>query len=402
MPFVWTCAIKDLRLIRRDPAMVLVWVGIPLFIAVTLSLVFGRGATTPQGRLLVADQDDTFISAALTSGFSREPLSKMALIEKVQLDEGRRRMGRGDASALLIIPVGFGNAFLRRQPSQIELITNPSQRVLPGIIQETLSIMLDGGFYLQSLLGDQLDVFGQGPPSNQTVVASSIAINRLVTDLRRYLSPLLIELDTQVIQEKVVNFGLLFFPGMLFMALLFIAGSLSRELWKERAQGTLRRLAVTPGKLEAFLAGKLIAAGAIFGGISAVALFGGADLVDVPIRHAPAAVLWMIFSGSVLFLLLALLTLFASSQRAASVLNNLVIFPLAMVGGAFFPFEVMPDSFVRIGRLTPNGWALGQLKTILSGSADLGALAWSFAGLAIAGAVAFLLAMRRMRRAFVV
>ena len=398
MRFVRTCVIKDLRRLRRDPVMLLVWVGIPVFIAVLLTAVFGHGGTTPQGRLLVADQDGSFLSGALTGGFSREPLSKMVLVEKVPLAEGRRRIDRGGASALLIIPEGFGAAFLRRQPFQIQLITNPAQRIMPGIIQETLGMMLEAGHYLQSLAGDQLDAFTKGSPSDQAVVA----INRLFTSLRAYLDPLLIQLDTQVVQEKTepVNFGAIFFPSLLFMTMLFLSGGLGGELWKERAQGTLRRLAVTPGRIGAFLAGKVISAAVVFCAVSSAGLLAGAWLVDVPVHNAPLAVLWAMASGAALFLLLLLVLLSASSQRAASVLSNLAIFPLAMLGGSFFPFEVMPESFARIGRFTPNGWALIRFKAILGGSISPAGLAVAFTALAIAGGLLFLLAARRLRRAF--
>jgi hypothetical protein len=36
-----------------------------------------------------------------------------------------------------------------------------------------------------------------------------------------------------------------------------------------------------------------------------------------------------------------------------------------MVGGSFFPLEVMPEALARVGRWTPNGWALGHFKGIL-------------------------------------
>src|SRR5439155_24239797 len=91
-------------------------------------------------------------------------------------------------------------------------------------------------------------------------------------------------------------------------------------------------------------------------------------------------------------------SLFASTPRGASVMGNLLMFPLAMIGGCFFPFEWMPDWMARIGRLTPNGWAIVQFKAILAGSSDGRQLAAAVAGLAAVTALAFALALRRLRR----
>ena len=45
----------------------------------------------------------------------------------------------------------------------------------------------------------------------------------------------------------------------------------------------------------------------------------------------------------------------------------MIVFPLIMIGGSFFPFEVMPAWMARIGRWTPNGLASRNVKQILFG-----------------------------------
>ena len=111
MPFLLAAIKKDLRRLGRDPLALAISFGIPLVIVTLITLVFGGGQSAPQGRLLVADEDGTLLSQALTSAFSREPLSKMLVLETTGREEGRRRMDRGDASALLIVPKGFSPIF---------------------------------------------------------------------------------------------------------------------------------------------------------------------------------------------------------------------------------------------------------------------------------------------------
>ena len=122
MRFVWASARKDLVRMIRDPAALLLWLGIPLVIGALIFLAFG-GSTprSPVAPLLIA---------ADTASESR----------------GRAQVAAGRASALLVIPRGFGDAVLEERPMELPLVTNPAQRILPGIIEESVDMLLDGSF----------------------------------------------------------------------------------------------------------------------------------------------------------------------------------------------------------------------------------------------------------------
>ena len=66
MRFLWTAVRKDLGRLRRDPMGLATSLGIPLVLVTLITLVFGGGQAAPHGRLLVADEDGTLLSQALT------------------------------------------------------------------------------------------------------------------------------------------------------------------------------------------------------------------------------------------------------------------------------------------------------------------------------------------------
>jgi ABC-type multidrug transport system permease subunit len=405
MRFLWISVRKDWSRVRRDPFSLATSLAIPLILAVMMSLVFGRGQAAPQGRLLVADEDSSVASNLLLGAFNRDPLDKMLLVEKVAQADGHARINRGDGSALLIIPAGFQEAFLGNRPFQLQLFTNPAQTILPQIVQESLSIMVDGAFYVQRVAGDQLRVVAtRNAPPDELIASVSVSINHLVTSLRRYLYPLAMDLETVVVADRSESksFAATFLPSMIFMALLMIANSLAFDIWRERLMGTLRRLAVSPAPLGAFLAARLIFVASVFALVALVGLVASRGLAGVPVPNLPAAVMWLTFAGSALFLMMLVVAVTASTARAASVMGNLIVFPLAMIGGCFFPFEWMPAWMARIGRLTPNGWAITQFQAILSGEIDARQLAVAVAGLTVVSAVMFMVALRRLRSGFLV
>jgi ABC-type Na+ efflux pump permease subunit len=248
--FVFTSAVKDLRRRLRDPASLAIWFGIPLLLGGLLTLaVGGREGPKPRARILLADEDDSAVSRLLAGGFgglgdTTGPIS----VERVDRREGRVRIDAGEATALLIIPEGFGRAILEDTPMTLELVTNPAQRILPGIVEEILEMGVEATFYLQRLVGDPArDALEE--PSRSSVSALSAEVYDRARRLEGSLFPPAIRLRTRTEQTGEPSsppFGLLFLPGLLFMALMFVAQGMSDDVWEERRFGTLRRALATP------------------------------------------------------------------------------------------------------------------------------------------------------------
>jgi len=398
-------AVKDLRRLLRDPAALLVWLAIPLAVGALMMLAFGGSEpTTIEAQLLVADHDRTMASRLFVDGLDRLPVVAADTMDEAR---GRTRVAAGKASALLVIPQGLQSALLRGQPMELPLLVNPAERVLPGIIEESADALLDGASYAQRLLREPLGEVGAALDSGASwaseanVARLSARMSRSAVRLRPYFDPPLVALETRVEEgEGAVSFGALFIPGLLLMTLLFVGEGLSGDVWRERSQGTLRRVVASPRPARAFLGGKLLAGAIVIAAICAVALPAHAAFFGIGFGRVPLALAWAVFTGTVFLAALMLIQLLASQQRTAGVLTSMILFPLLMVGGSFFPFETMPAWLARIGRATPNGWALTQLEAILGGAARAADLIVPFAVLSVIGVACFLMAARRVARGF--
>ncbi len=407
MRYLFVAAAKDIRRRLADPAAFAVWIGMPLLLGGLLSFISGNDGAPPRATVLVADEDDTFVSGLLSTALERAPTVEL---QAVSLDEGRRRIGDGDATALLVVPAGFQRAVLDAQAplAELELVTNPAQQILPGIVEETLEIVVEGVFYAQQIFGPQLRRIdaATGPPSDGEVAAMAVAINAQIAALRNIVFPPAIELtvvnDSPAQQGPSLTLGQLFLPGMLFMSLLFIAGGMAGDIWEEQQMGTLRRALTTPQSALRLLAGKLTAGAIVMSVIGLAALAAGAVVFGFAWWRIPAALAWCVFAGGALLALLTPLQMLASSQRAADMLSSMIIFPLMMLGGSFFPFESMPAWMAAVGRWTPNGLGVTQLKELLYGDVAPLPIAVAALGIGIPAAAAFLFAARRLRVRFAV
>ena len=334
----------------------------------------------PMGTLLIADLDDTLVSGVVAAAFGQDELSGLLGTKMVTVDEGTALIEAGDASGFLIIPAGFQDALINDTPVVLTLKTNPSQTILPGIIEDITGVLLDAGFYLQAAFGAEIaeitDTTELTEPTDLVVSGIAVKIQNKIAKLGPMLSPPL--LDLTIVEpppaEPQPDYALLFLPGVVLMALMFSAQGLSADFWAERESGTLRRLVSTPGLLSGFVLGKALAAGVIMGFIGGATLLLGFLYHDLVWNKLLPSVLWIAFAGIGLFAWFSALQMLLPTSKAANLFTTILVFPLLMMGGSFFPMEALPDWLAAIGRLSPNGFVVEKLSGELT-AAD----SWTFA-----------------------
>ncbi len=376
MSFALTSFKKDIARWRLDVMSTMIRIFIPLMIGGLLTLLMGGQGVKPHGVLLMVDQDESFLSELVAGAYGAGQLGELISVEKTTLEDGTERINAGEASGLLVIPKGFGAAFLESEPVTLILKTNPSQTILPGIITNVTEILLDAGFYAHELLADEINTFKDMSDEPSDAVVGAIAI-----DMRHKFESVGTRLYPPVIDIEIVEpppkepgppLALLFVPGIILMAVLFAVNSLAGDFWREREQGTLRRLAFAPGKLGSFVAGKALAAAAIVGLVGGLTLVVGFLYHDISWFKLPVSLIWISVSGVALFAWFAVLQMFFSTRKAANLFSSMLLFPLLMAGGSFFPLDIMPGWMAAIGRASPNGFVAHRLKLEIIGEG-----AWS-------------------------
>ncbi len=408
MGALWNHIRKDLIRHRREPLTFLIWLGIPLLIGALFTLLFGSDeGPQPSARLLVVDEDQSLVSGLLVRALSEENTRGFIRAETIVAEEGRRLMADGKASAMLTLPKGFSAAILREEPLTLPLLINPAERIRPLLVREALGVLVDGHFYLHRLVGEDLRWLAglERPPTDLEIAAFSGRLRAHYARLQGSISPLLIRVASEPPPAggppaPVQSTALLFVPGLIFMALLFMAQGLAREFWEEEGQHTLHRALITPGGAWPFLLGKLLTAWLLMLAVGAISLLLALLVYDLPLRVFPPGLLWSSIAGAGLMAAFTLLSLAMPSARAANMVGVALVFPLMMLGGSFFPFEAMPPWMVLIGSLTPNGWALQGLKAILEGSFAPAALAGGLLAMLAVTAGLTLLNTRRLRARF--
>jgi ABC-type multidrug transport system permease subunit len=382
MSFFLQAISKDLSRWRRDATALLIWISIPFLIGGLLTLLMDGGDARPHGILLVVDQDNSVLSGLVAAAYSQGELGELLSVEKVALDAGTEMIDAGDASGLLVIPSGFGAAFVNQTPITLTLQTNPSQVILPDIIRDVTEVLLDAGFYAQKLFSDEIrkiqaidSGLEKGDSNADTVAAIAVAVQHKIDNAAPYLFPpgLDVEMAKPQVDEPAKSMAMLFLPGIILMAMMFSANGLAADYWIEREGGTLRRLMFAPGRLYGFVAAKSLAAGLVMASIGGLTLIVGFLYHGIAWDRLLPSLLWIGASGIALFAWFSVLTMIGSTQRAGNLITSMLLFPLLMAGGSFFPLAALPDWIAAIGRHTPNGFVADHLTREITGSS-----AWSF------------------------
>jgi ABC-type multidrug transport system permease subunit len=371
MPFT-VAGIRVKRLLREKWGL-LGWIALPLIIVLLMSLISGSGGGQMTGKLLITDHDKSTMSQFLTGSFNQGPLAEIFTVQQVTTEKGQLLMDAGDASAWVTIEAGFGEAFLDNQATQLKLVKNPAQTILPQLVESSMKLLVDAATYVQILFDKELAVL-KPMLKNQKfndadLVVLTLGIKQQIDRLEATLFPPQLKLIKQKVAEVAstdekpsMSFGLLMFPGAIFMALIFSANSLAISIWDDANNGVLPRLSSTPAGLGSYFNGQVIGAFLVFTLIVIVLGFLGAWYFHLPWHKMPIMLMWLVFSGLVIYQLFAVLAMIMPTAKVANIVINATTFPLLMIGGSFFPMEAMPDWLSGIGQYLPNGFLLKGMK----------------------------------------
>lgn len=198
-------------------------------------------------------------------------------------------------------------------------------------------------------------------------------------------------------QMRSANFMI---PGIMGMVLYFLTSLFTAmAIVRERENGTIEQLIVTPVKPLEIVVGKLVPYIfiAFFDVLEVLAI--GVVWFDVPVRGSVALLLGL----SALFLLTSLgigifISSVASTQQEAMLLAFLLLLPSIFLGGFFFPIDAMPGWLQALTYLVPLRYMLVVIRGIILKGVGLRVLYHEVLAMAVFGVAIMLLAATRFRK----
>jgi ABC-2 type transport system permease protein len=402
--------VNDVRRHLKAPVAILIFIALPLIMTGLIGIIFGPQAE--EGRLppitvLLVDNDKSLVSKLLLGAFDADEMKKMFQVTVTDETEAGKRMGKGKASATIVIPKGFTLDLLDAKPVTLLVVKNPAEQFLPDVVEEfvnTLGVMLSGGVQafapeargIRAILDKPVaaipwDALGPELGQAQKKVVAAV----------KYLDPLLIRLKAEETKAAGAKAQLsrtdifsVILPGMAIMFLLFIVQTLMRDLLSEREDGKLRRMMTTPLRPLELIGARLVGGWAMGLAVLLVMVAFG----SLVLRAAWGPFGYFLILGAVAaFWTAAFFALFHAlvrNRNQAGALGAPIILAFSLFGGSMMNPEVMPKAFRAVGILTPNRWFIDGAALVRDGRFPL----LSLAVLLASGLVLLALAVPALRR----
>jgi len=370
--------LKEFIHVRRDPAALVFMFLIP----VLQTVLFGYALDTQVEHIetVVFDHDRSRDSGLLVEAF--ENTRTFRVVGYVDDSESfRRALTSGWAKVGIQIPADFSQSLLRKEQASLQILIDGSDAQVASTAQRTSMLLgltksLERGRALAETLQITVARDAQGAFSLPLDVRSRILFN---PDLESsvFFVPALVGIILQLVTLFLTAFAIV----------------------REREQGTLEQIFVTPVSRLGLLLGKLTPYALIGFLETLVVLTVMVWVFGVPIRGS----LPLLLAFSLLFLCCALglgllVSTVARTQAQAMQLAFLIMLPSILLSGFMFPRANMPLPIYGLSFAFPVTYYIEVLRGIILRGADLTDLHPQLLGLAVSCAVILGLALKRFKK----
>jgi ABC-2 type transport system permease protein len=403
-------AIKDLRLIFRDPSALVLMLLAPFVLTIGMGALTGRfsggtGSGISNIPVILVNEDKGLLGDVLVEVFQSLELVELVAPELMDdLQRAKALVDEDQITAVIYIPEGFTDSIIpSTETSDTEVVrilfyANPTQPTSAGVVRSILDQFINRvefGNVSGQVIVQQLIENGLISPAQAGQVGQEISQEITQMDTSRSS----ITIQSTVSEDEGIEFDILAYmaPGMAIMFLMFTVTYGGRSLLVENYHGTLPRLLVAPTIPAYVLGGK--AFGIFLTAVAQMAiLIGGTSLmfrlewgdtlgvILLILTAAFAATGWGMFFAAIL-----------KTPGQVAITGFPVMLLFGILGGSFFDLSMLPDWIQVVNKITPNAWAVDGFR-ILSFGGGLDDILTNILALVIMGIVLFVVASFWMQK----
>jgi ABC-2 type transport system permease protein len=360
---------KEFLHIIRDPRTLAVMFLIPI----VQLLLLGYAATTDVKHLATAvlDRDRSAGSRRLVEAYRASGYFDIRAFVASE-EEMAWAMDRGTVRAGLLIPAGYENRLSRQEKVSVGFVIDGSD---PAVANTALAAAQGVG------------------------QAQSISIVEQALGIRMATAPG-IDVQPRVWYNPSMESANFMIPGLIGLILQMVTMLLTAmAIVREREQGTIEQLIVTPIRPLELIVGKVAPYVAIAFWDLLEILAIGVWWFGVPIQGSVPLLLEL--SGIFLLTSLGLgilVSTVSKTQQEAMMITFFIMMPSIFLSGYFFPIDAMPRLLQYVSRTIPLTYVLTIVRAIILKGVGLRVLFGDVAALTVFGVVVVLLAAARFRK----
>lgn len=322
--------------------------------------------------MVVVNADMTSSSRDLISRFEASPF--FTLQNRLSMEDAHAALLDNSADVVLVVPSGFERDLVREKTVSVQLLINAIDGMAAGMINVYAGSIINS--YHHDLIAEWHPVVNPSSTGLPIKIEHRFWFNPNLTSTIYMLPGILVILVTVI--------------GVFLTAINIV---------REKEQGTIEQINVTPILKYHFIIGKLIPFLVIALFELAFGLLVGRILFNLPILGS----LWLLFLVAFVYLLVALglgllLSAISSSQQQVSFTIFFFLLMFILMSGIFTPTESMPEWAQTINYINPFKYFMQAIRMILLKGAVLKDVMSELISLSIYAVVALSFAVWKYRK----
>ncbi|HEX2994629.1 MAG TPA: ABC transporter permease [Anaerolineales bacterium] len=378
--------IKELKVISHNRGAVvglfLMPIAFILIMTTALAGVFDSGSSKNPVQLLVVNQDAGEIATKVLTDL--RGLDGLVLIDEYQGQALTRSSAEdlivsGQYSVAVVFPPDFSQQILAGALDSEAVASKVSFVVDPTLGTEFLSPvrgMIEGYISREASIAQApektragIDQIAASLPPQQAPLLQAIG-DQFTDDQSSLAENLGVEYEVvspaRFKVEKTPTSAEQNVPGYTIYGVFFIISTIASAIFRERNDGTFRRLQAAPLSRTSMMIGKLLPY-YLINLLQIVIMFAiGVLVFQIGLGHDPIALVLVSLASSLAatgmgFMLAAL----GKTQEQVGSLGTLLAVAMAAVGGMMVPTSVMPHFMRALSQFTPHAWALTGFQDVI-------------------------------------
>lgn len=361
--------IKDFKMLFRYKNLIILSIVFPLLVLGILGFIFSDlmsfNKTVDKIDIGIVNKDSNKASNLLINDFrENKAFVNLFNIKEYDLNKALEEYEKGNLISIVEIPEGFSDSLMYFKNDTVNVTLNPI-RPLESLIFK--NIMSSYSKYVSTTdiavysLYEQIKNIGL-EKSELNKINDAFSIEMIFTALGRdkffLFEPITIIPSSTSIEYFVIAISVIF--------IMYIGLIGTNLIIYERNSMCLSRYRISSSSLLSFILSKIIVLFlyaimqlVIFMGLISlfidfdISLFQSLFFISISIIHILSI---SIFIGS-----------YIKNEEIATLVGNIGIFVLALIGGSFIPLQLMPIEMQYLSQFTPNYWIIKGLLFIFKG-----------------------------------
>ncbi|SDN57977.1 ABC transporter permease [Bacillus sp. OK048] len=350
---IWSiCTFEIARVYQKPSSYILMFV-MPLIFTFLFAGVGGNNAAT-SFKIALVDQDKTAISQELVKKMEQEEWLDIKLIE---LSKAEKQLSNKSISGMITIPSGFAEQFFNGEKPEVAFRHGPDLGIAGSIRHMIDNAMAQESIKVKAAHLVSPNSTGAELTASYQSMSAALGTDLITVDAKNISTSSSLNRSNNQ-SERLVGFVILF----LMITLTIVTG----KILEARKIGVWYRLLSTPSSRFNIMGGYMLSF-LIIGWLQIAILMIASHFIFGTVWGNLLAQFCLISALLLCAIGLGLMVAgFVKTAEQQMLMGIIIISPTCMLGGVYWPIELVPDFMQKIALFVPQYWAMEGFKTVMA------------------------------------